>query len=171
MYIFVGITIAVIFLAALIVIAVLFTSQNNVSQSTAPSFEKELLEKLRNDPQLLIDLETNTKATLEKELSEYLGYPFVFRPEVNVELIHEDPNTLHLILPSDLSSDMSALPSGNSALDDVLNALKPKIVYGTLMGSLKSVFWRVGVDKGSCYSDILAELDRIKAGTQLQNCT
>lgn len=119
------------------------------------NFEMEFLEKVK-DPVFLAELNENPKEVLEREISAFTGQPFILPDSVNVKIIQEEPNDLHLMIPS-----QQPLPL-NGPLQDILNVLNENITFGLFMGNYRQLWWRFGIHAGSCIADINEEVKTVK---------
>ena len=124
--------------------------------TTNKNFELEFLEKLK-DVVFLEQLENNPKDVLEEELSKYTGRPFAFNDNVKVKLIHENEDTLYLLIPQD-----EPLPVSGSPLEKVLGTLNEPETYGLFMSNLNGMWWRLGLHNGSCIKDINNEIQMVE---------
>ncbi len=121
------------------------------------NFERQFLQKL-HDPDFLELLNQSPKFILETEISQYLGQEFRFSDNVNVKVLQEDPDDLYIMIPTSDTFNTRIL----TPLEQVVNALNEKETYGLFMGEFEDIWWRLGVHRGGCITDIKNEIERIK---------
>lgn len=133
-----------------------------VNPSSGRNFEKEMQMRFASDPAYAAYFAANPKAALEEALTKYKGRPFQFPPGVNVKVMEHNDNDIYVMFPR---------PPGEPAvspLDRIVGFLDESRTYGLFMGSLEGIWWRMGLENGSCMSDIWAEVEAVKKNRPLK---